>query len=252
MKRSDVLLLTGVILCAGLVIVFGVPGIIPYADKTLGGLISETVPRLAVSVLLMIFMIKWGYADMLKPRWRARHFLWSIPCFVVAVVNFPFSALIGGAAVIERPDLIWLFLLSCASIALLEEIFFRAILLPFLMERLQNGRYRVILSVLISSALFALMHLVNLFFGAGFGETALQVGYTFLIGCMLAVTLLKTKNVWLCVIIHAVFNIGGAIVTQLGRGAFQDTVFWSLTACAGLICAVHILFSLIKMIKKSR
>ena len=244
MKKADALLIVLFVICVGIVLAFGIPNLIPYSDQILGGLVEETVPRFAVSLFLIVFTVTQGHAETFKPKWRGVYMLWSIPCFLVAVVNFPFTAVISGAAVIERVDLLWLFLLKCIAIALLEELFFRALLLPLFMERLEKNRHRVLISILGTSALFALIHLVNLFFGAGLGETILQVGYTFLIGCMLAVMMLKTKNVWLCIIIHAVFDIGGMIVTDLGGGTFQDTAFWILTAVIGLLCAVHILLSL--------
>ena len=252
MKRSDVALLVSLVLCVGIVIVFSIPHLIPYPDERLRMLLGDTIPRLAVSAFLIACMGTRGFGETFQPKWRGRHLLWSIPCFLVAVVNFPFSALICGTAVIERTDLIWLFLLKCVSIALLEEVFFRALLLPLFTERFAKKRHGILLSVLLTSALFALMHLLNLLFGAGLGETAMQVGYTFLIGCMLAVVLIKTKNIWLCVIIHAVFDVGGTIVSDLGSGTFQDMTFWILTAVAGALCAVHIIWSLLKLNKQER
>ena len=250
MKKSDALLIALFVVCAGVAVAFGIPDLIPYPDPTLGSLIEGTVPRVAVSVFLIVLMVVKGYSGTFKPKLRGIHLVWSIPCFLVAVVNFPFSALIGGGAVIERVDLLWLFIIKCIAIALFEEIFFRALLLPLFMERLARNRHCVIISVLCSSALFALVHLFNLFFGAGVGETLLQVGYTFLIGCMLAVMMLRTGNVWLCVAVHALFNVGGAIVYDLGSGLFQDLTFWILTAVAGGLCAVHITLSLIRIIKR--
>ena len=244
MKKSAALLLVLFVICMGIAVAFGLPNLIPYSDQTIGSFIQETVPRLSICAFLIAFMMLHGYATTFKPKWRRVHLLWSIPCLFVAIANFPFVALLRGAAVIERVDLLWLFLLKCIATALLEEILFRALVLPFFMERFEKNKYRALVSVLISSALFALIHLVNLFFGAGVGETMLQVGYTFLIGCMLAVMMLKTENIWLCVIVHALFNVGGMIVTDLGSGPFQDTAFWILTAVFGLLCAVHIILSL--------
>lgn len=248
MKKSDALLIVLFVLCAGIVVVFGIPNIIPYSDQTMGELVADTVPRLAVLIFLIALMATRGYEGSFRAEWHGKGLLWSIPCFLVAIVNFPFTALVGGAATIERLDLLWLFLLKCAAIALLEETFFRGFLLPFFMERLEKNNYGVLISVVSSSALFGLMHLLNLFYGAGFGEVALQVCYTFLIGCMLAVMLLKTKNLWLCVLVHAIFDVGGTIVTDLGSGAFQDTTFWILTAAAGILCTVHIIITLKKKV----
>lgn len=249
MKKSDALLLMALVLCLAIAVIFGIPNIISYSDETLGNLIADTVPRLAVGIFLVALMSERGYSKTFKVKWRGKHLLWSIPCFLVATVNFPFTALMKGTAVIERIDLLWLFVLKCAAIALLEETFFRALLLPVFAERFAKNKYGMFLSVISTSVLFALMHLINLLFGAGVGATILQVGYTFLIGCMLAVMQLKTKNVWLCVIVHALFDFGGTIVTDLGRGSFQDTAFWILTAAAGILCTVHIIMTLQRMSK---
>lgn len=233
------------LLCIAAVVIFSLPDLLPIADEQTERLLQDTVPRFSVALFLTVFMCFSGYQNYLTPPRRGllRALLWCIPCFLVAAANFPFSALIRGAAVIERTDLLWLFLLKCLSIAWMEEIFFRALLVPVCMERFQ-GKRAPLFSVLFSSALFALMHLLNLFFGANVGSVMLQVGYTFLIGCMLAVTLLKTRNVWLCVLIHFLFDIGGMIVTDLGSGYFQDLVFWVLTAVIGVLCAIHIIYYL--------
>ena len=252
MKKSDVLLIVVFVICAGIALVFGLPNLIPYSDRTLEDLVGKTVPRLSISIFLIVLMAVRGYVAVLKPKWRRAHLLWSVPCFLVAIANFPFGALISGEAVIERWGLIWLFILKYVAIALLEEIFFRALLLPLFMERFANKRYCPIISVLCSSVLFALLHLLNLFFGAGVGETLLQVGYTFLLGCMLAVMMLKTRNIWLCIIVHALFDFGGTIVTDLGSGLFQDISFWIVTAVAGLICAVHIIFTLSQIVSANK
>ena len=250
-KKADVMLISALILCLAITVIFGIPGIIPYTDEKLGNLLADALPRLAVSMFLIVLMISRGYSESFKPQWKSKHLIWSIPCFSVAIVNFPFTALLGGKAVIQRWDLLWLFIIKCAAIALIEEIFFRALLVPLFMTRFEKNRHRVLICVICTSALFALMHLVNLFFGAGIGATAMQVGYTFLIGCMLAVMLIRTKNIWLCVGVHFLFDIGGTIVTDIGSGPFQDTVFWILTAVAGVLCAVHIILSLVRMIKEN-
>ena len=251
MKKADLWLIAPLIVCAALTIVFGVPGIITYNDKTLGKLICEIVPRLAVSVFLIILMFARGYAAPLKVKWKVRHLIWCIPCFMVALANFPYTALAFGKASIDRTDLIWLFIIKCLSIALLEEMFFRAIMVPLFLERFKENKYCLLITVIGTSVLFALIHLLNIFLGAGVGYTMLQVGYTFLIGCMLAVILIYTKNIWLCIIVHFVFDIGGAIIKDLGSGGYkaQDLTFWILTAVAGVICAAHIIVTLIRLMK---
>lgn len=245
MKRHDVLLLALLVPCVALIILFGFD-ILPIADDTLKRLLQDAIPRFSAGAYLVFLMILKGYGGSFHPKWRIFHLLWAVPCLAVAAVNFPFSALISGKAVIKRGDLLWLFLLKCFSVALLEESFFRALLVPVLKEKRGD-----LFAVLVSAALFGAMHLINLFSG-NVGAVFLQVGYTFLLGCMFAVMLLRTGNVWLCVLVHFLFDVGGTIVADLGGGSFQDTIFWILTAAVGALCAVHILVSFIRLEKRKQ
>ncbi len=241
MSRRNVLLIVLFVPCLALIVLFGFD-ILPIESEIWRNLLRETVPRLAAGGFLCLFMVMKGYGKVFLPKWKGVHLLWAIPCFAVAAANFPFSALISGSAVIDRIDLLWLFLLKCFGIALLEESFFRALLVPIL----RGEKGRDLFAVLVSAALFAAMHLINLFSG-NVGAVFLQVGYTFLLGCMFAVMLLKTENVWLCILTHFLFDIGGTIVTDLGHGPFQDTVFWVLTAVVGVLCAVHIVLTFLRL-----
>lgn len=242
MKRN-VLLLVLLVPTLALIVLFGFD-LLPIKDDACGALLRDGVPRLAAGLYLVLFLCLKGYGGPFRPKFRLLHFLWAIPCLAVAAVNFPFSALISGQAVIERADLLPLYLMKCLGIALLEESFFRGLLVPLLQKR---GN---LFAVLVSAALFAAMHLLNLIAG-NYGAVLLQVGYTFLLGCMFAVMLLFTGNVWLGVLVHFLFDVGGNIVTDLGSGPFQDAVFWGLTAAAGVLCAVHIAITFVRM-KKSK
>lgn len=254
MKRKTIFLAALAALCVAVIAVCSFPSLFPWDERT-NRLLCEALPRLAVGGFLLFLA---GREVLLPPKGGfLRALLWSLPCLFVALANFPYSALILGSARIDRPELLPLFLLKCLSVALMEELFFRGLLLPFLRGKFEGVRVRgkkegFALSVLVTAALFSLMHLFNLFYGATLGATALQLGYTFLLGVMFAVLFERTHNIWLCVFIHALFDVGGIIVTDLGSGGFQDTVFWILTAAAGAVCAVHILISALKMRKREQ
>lgn len=67
---------------------------------------------------------------------------------------------------------------------------------------------------------------------------------------MLAVVFLKTRNLWICVGLHMLFDAGGFLNSDLGTGNPQDLVFWILTAVAGVLCAVHIVWTLVQLCRK--
>jgi membrane protease YdiL (CAAX protease family) len=110
-----------------------------------------------------------------------------------------------------------------------------------------NRAVDVFWSIVISSAVFALVHLLNLFAGAGIGSVILQVGYSFLIGGMCSVVLVKTKNIWYCVILHAVYNFAGGVVPECGGGEIWDTPTIILTAVVAVLVAVYVIFMLVKI-----
>ena len=68
---------------------------------------------------------------------------------------------------------------------------------------------------------------------------------------MFSFVVIKSGHVWFAVAIHAVFDVGGRIVTTLGYGAFQDVIFWILTISVGTVIGVYVAVSLFKM-QKSR
>ena len=150
----------------------------------------------------------------------------------------------------DRPDLIPLFVLFVIFVSLLEEIVFRGTIFMLMKDWLRNNRHAPLLTTIFCSLIFALFHFTNLFMGADILSVLLQVTYTFLIGAMLTVCMLKLGNIWLCVLIHSIFNFGGLlVVNDIAIGNPHDIVFWVLTIVIGVLCAGHVIYSLIKLEK---
>jgi membrane protease YdiL (CAAX protease family) len=149
-------------------------------------------------------------------------------------------------------DLMGLYILYVIGVALLEELIFRGVAIMVVGDLLNGKKHKPLLTALISSLVFSLFHLTNLFTGADIGSVMLQCLYTFLICGMLAVTMLKGGNVWLCVLIHALFDFGGLLHVQelVDASPWDNRVFWILTIACGILCAGHIIVSLINMERK--
>lgn len=218
----------------------------PVANKLLCGFLSH----IGLSLLFGWMLYNYGGYRLMKfDRTFLRNLAWSLPCFMVAFVNFPYSALINGTAEIVHTNLMGLYILYVFGIAILEELIFRGALYILISDVFRGKRHKMLFTVLICSAAFSLFHMTNLFTGADLGMTLLQCLYTFLIGAMLMVTIIKTKNIWLCILIHAIFDFGGLIIIQIGIGNPWDTLFWILTIVGGVLCAGHIIYTLIKLEK---
>lgn len=216
------------------------------ANKLLCGFIS----RLGLSFLFIWLLYQFGGRKyLIFDKTFVRSLVWALPCFMVAFINFPYSALISGEASIARIDLLGLYIAYVISIALLEELIFRGVLSLVINDLLKDKKHKVLLSSIICSLIFSLFHLTNLFVGADIGSVLLQCFYTFLIGAMLMVTMLKTNSIWLCILIHAIFDFGGLLIIEIGTGNPWDTLFWILTISGGVLCAGHIIYSLLKLDK---
>lgn len=202
-----------------------------------------------VTALLAYHM---GICRIWLPQGGGRAILWSLPALAVAVNNFPLVALANGTAQITgSPAALAVFALECVGVGLFEEIAFRGILFPFVLGKTgtdQKGRFW---AVVLSAALFGALHLINLFNGFS-GAVFLQVGYSFLIGSMLAICLFRGAGVFWCAFVHALFNFGGNVISSargLGSGSFAD--IWCpaeivLTALVGLAAAAYFVVLLLR------
>ena len=104
----------------------------------------------------------------------------------------------------------------------------------------------LLVSLLLTSAVFGGVHLFNLFMSS-LPSVLLQIGYSFLIGAMCSVVLLKTRNIWLCVLIHAVYDFGGKLIPTLVKGTLWDTPTVIVTTVLALVTAGYLTWQFFKL-----
>ena len=93
-----------------------------------------------------------------------------------------------------------LFVVKMLCVGFIEEILFRG----FLFNALAKDNKK--LAVLISSLTFGAGHLVNLFNGADFLSTVLQICYAAAIGFLFTIIFIRSKSLWPCIITHSAIN----------------------------------------------
>jgi len=195
----------------------------------------------------MVFVFALIYVDYrVFSKIHLSHLAVFLPALAVATNNFPILGMMNGAVWLERGDLLWVYALDCLMIGLFEELAFRGVLLPFLLEKRRKTKAEVLWTVVGSSAVFGLIHLINLFEGASVGSTLLQVGYSFLIGGMCAIVLMKTGNLLYCIVLHTVYDFGGRWMTVAG-GSLWDTPTVVITAVLAVIVTAWMLVVFFRM-----
>lgn len=188
-----------------------------------------------------------GYGRLLKPRIKGGVIAFTASV-AVAVANFPFFTLIGGELTYTaNAGVTALYLVNCVAIGAFEECAFRGVLLPFLFGYMKEKRYAGVLSAVLSSAIFALFHIFNLFAGASFGGTLMQVGYTFLTGCMFAALLLLTRSVLPGIVAHALYDVGGTIVTyDVAEGSNWDAPSIAIMAVVSALAGLYLFIAAVR------
>lgn len=174
-------------------------------------------------------------------------FLVFFPCMAVAVNNFPFIPFFGGEAYLDaKPIKIIIYALVCLSVGFFEEMAFRGCIFTAVLERTKKNVFGVFLAIVISSAIFGAVHLVNVLAGGSVGAVVLQVGYSFLTGGMCSVILVRTSNIWYCVLLHSVYNFAGGVVPECGGGIIWTAPEIALTAVVAVIVTVYVVYILLK------
>lgn len=215
-----------------------------YRPAILNTLVMDALGSI-VFVCMTVYMGYRVFAPLKKPWLKS--LLFGLPALAVAVNNAPIIGLVTGNAYITDPvGGVLIVVAYCFAIGMFEEFAFRGLFYLMILDGRRKSTKQIFWTTVLSCAVFGLVHLANLFLGAGAGATLLQVGYSFLIGGMCAIVLLKTGSIWYCVLLHTVYDLGGTIL-YLGGGVRWDAVTVIITAVLGVAVAVFMLISLLRI-----
>lgn len=205
-----------------------------------------------LSIVLLIIYNKW-FSPEFDGVFKAR-----VPVKEILVVSSTMVILIVGCVIINavysgivfRPSLTFLCLALMAGIS--EETIFRAMLIPIGMRYLK-GRNRALTAVIISSAIFGPIHMMNIIVGADPLMTILQAFMATCGGVVLAGIYLRTGSVIPGMIAHAIYdfinfvtdptiNDSGVVVSDVGNAGISYYVLLivlSVALLAAGICLVR-------------
>ena len=239
------------IVCAMLVLLCVELFIAPWLKTTdNGNTLYEIIVRAVGIVAFTILTVALGYGKIFVPK--EKNDLHSIAflcgCFIIAINNFPFAALLGGKVYVaaEWGNLAFYGLL-CLFVGGFEEIAFRGFLFMLLLGRGKKNTKGAFLAIVLSSVVFGAVHSVNLLSGANVVSVILQVGYSALIGALASVILLKTHNIWYCILLHALYNFNGGLVDRFGEGNMWTPPQIVLTAVVAILIAAWVIYEFIKI-----
>ncbi len=124
-----------------------------------------------------------------------KKYLYFIPLLIIISVN-----LWSGININNTPSEIIFHILTMFNIGFIEEIIFRG----FLFKMMEKDNVKS--AIVISSITFGIGHIVNLFNGADFIPTLMQIGYAISIGYLFVIIFHKSKSLIPCILAHALNN----------------------------------------------
>ena len=116
----------------------------------------------------------------------------------------------------------------------------------FFLKKRTDTRRGIFIAICLSSVLFGIVHLVNIFTSSPI-SVLLQIGYSALIGALCSVVLLATKNIWLCVLCHAIYNFCGGLKDEFGYGQMWTTEQMLFTAIVAIVITAYMVWFFFKM-----
>ena len=201
------------------------------------------------TLLCIVLVIYCGFKGILRIGYSPilKGLLVVLPCWVIALNNFPIIPVaMGTAKVTADIKSILLYAVSCLFVGIFEELAYRGCVFMLILKGMRKTNKDIFKAIIFSSALFGCIHLVNLLAGAGPIGVILQVGYSFLIGAMCSFVLIKTGSVWHCALIHAVYNFCGGIVSSYGVGEVWTAHEVVLTVIVSIAVIIYVVSALCK------
>ena len=184
-----------------------------------------TLGQMVLSVITIYLMRKLNVFNMsdfrLKNMGKGLLLGWvaivgSIINFVTAFTQIPSASFITP----NIPHLLIVIFRPIIGTGFFEEVFFRGLVLKLLLVAFGDSKKGMLKAALISSVIFGAVHITNAIFGAGLLPTISQFIYATAIGIFYAALYLRTRNLWVPILLHALINfstqIFGAIVSHEG------------------------------------
>ncbi len=192
-------------------------GCVIFADEFVATFIPTQpfggMAEFAIRILLLTisyFIIKKMYKKGIGPSTSNLGkgiFIYGAAMWIPIILNLIFdfkTPLMSFASAV--PTLIG-FLFATLGTGILEELVFRGFFFNAFVDRLGNSKKGVFASMMLSSSVFGVIHLLNLIGNPELiVSTIAQVIYAIMIGCFFCIIYYRAGNIWPCIILHGLVN----------------------------------------------
>lgn len=133
-----------------------------------------------------------------------------LPIIVISLVLIVYNVIVNYDSITSKKILEILMNATLAGVG--EELIFRKILLGFMLKKNED---KYITYIIICAALFGVVHLSNLFYGAPVVDVICQVIAASMAGIMFGFVYYNSRSFILCAVIHTFYDIA-ALMSNIG------------------------------------
>jgi len=203
-------LVTGIwLLCLWLISLLGMT---PKNIGNTGALAFRIGTQLVQTLIILLLMWK---MDILSPadftlKGKAKGFLLGWVAIVIPAGNMVLNFMGIDFVAPDPLHLIVAFLQPFIGTGLIEEVLFRGLMLLVLLKAAEQSKKGIMNAVIVSSVIFGLAHFLNLL-EADIIRVGTQVVFATGMGVFFSAIYLRTKTLWIPIILHGFFNLSSRI-----------------------------------------
>lgn len=166
----------------------------------------------SILLIILIFILKKVKYYGLTKASNLKKYLYFIPLILIVSVN-----LWNGININNSSKEITFYIINMINIGFIEEIIFRG----FLFKMIEKDSVKT--AILISAITFGIGHIINLFNGADFIKTLMQICYATSIGYLFVIIFYKSKSLIPCIITHSLVN--ALSIFNIQSQSFTSSIF---------------------------
>lgn len=230
-----------------------------YFLATLGSNIIDLIAGMISSMLAVIILLCTHKQDLLRGSisdFRKGLLAGGFLCGYIGIMVIGFFMTEFSNNALQSPKYILMFVLSVFLTGFSEEIVFRGVVLNVIYDCYEKkGKAAIYNTIIISSFIFSLMHLSNIFSGVTVSGSFIQMICAFGIGCYFGAIYIRCKNIWVLILLHSMINFVSLMSTGLlGKGETVGDTVTTISAYSPIkfISVIIFLFLTIYLLRDSK
>ena len=211
LPKAAVIVIGIVITALFLVLMNLVGGVVAHLTSITDSYTLQLIAEIGVAIYAIGMLFLMGYQQSLKKTgvgflrgFYIGGFMVGY-CVYVAVAQL-FLQSVSGSDGVRSAGGIMIYILTMFLVGMNEEVIMRGIVLNLFADRFSNTRRGVLAAIILSSVIFGAAHIPNVLSGVPLSSALIQALQATLLGVLFAAIYLRSGNLWICIIIHALVD----------------------------------------------